>query len=184
MKRLFSLALPLIVVGLGLWLSFIFGRELLSLYSTAEPEVKLGVMTASGGALAFLISNAVQSSRERRARLFEAKREAYGEFFEAFPRIFEDAESDLKLGEEEMLNVIKSLRVNVMTWGSAPTVNAFGKFMRENASDTDVSPRQLFLRTEEFLRALRKDLGHDDATLDSFALTKLILHGSEHHTLD
>lgn len=145
--------------------------------------LKLGVLTAAGSALAFIINNAVQSSRERRARLFEAKRQAYGDFFKAFMSFFHKTAQGENPEGLEMVKAIQNLSTDVMTWGSAATINAFNQFQRESVMPAS-DQRALFLRTERFLRALRNDLGHSDANLKPFALTKLILKGDEHAKLD
>lgn len=182
MKWLGYLIVALLFVAAG-WFLFEIGREILRLYSEAENDLKLGVITAAGSALAFVANNAIQSSRERRARLFEAKREAYGEFFESFMSFFHGVAGGRKPTEAELIKAIQGLSTDVMTWGGAETVNAFNNFQRANAAPAN-NDRELFLRTETFLRALRRDLGHSDGSLKSFALTKLIVRGDEHHKFD
>ena len=70
-----------------------------------------------------------------------------------------------------------------MVWGSASTITAFNKFIYESALNSDPNTKMVFLRTEAFLRAIRKDLGHNDGALERFALTKMIVRGDEHHKL-
>lgn len=173
----------LILTCLGVWFAVELILEILRLYGVADSDLKLGVITAGGSALAFVINNAIQASRERRARLFEAKREAYAEFFEAFMSFFHRFGQGQETPMEEMVQAIQSLSTEVMTWGSAETVNAFNKYQRANAVPTD-DTTELFRRTETFLRALRKDLGHSDRSLENLALTKLLLRGDEHANLD
>jgi len=72
---------------------------------------------------------------------------------------------------------------DVMTWGSAATVNALNEYQRGGLKVTPGDMTALFQNTETLLRALRKDLGHSDATLEPFALTKLVLKPDEHHKL-
>lgn len=182
MRFLTNLFAVVIVLAIG-WISIEIILEVLRLYGIAESDVKLGVMTAGGSALAFVINNAVQASRERKARLFESKREAYGHFFKAYMSFFHRMSTGEKVETEEMVRSIQSLSRDVMTWGSAETVNAYNKFQQENAKPTDDN-RIPFSRNEEFLRALRKDLGHKDGALDKFALTKMILKAEEHKGLN
>lgn len=182
MKLLNRLLGLIAVLAIG-WLFFEIAREVLRLYGTADPDIKLGVMTAIGSLAAFLVTNGIQSERERRARLFESKREAYGVFFKSYMAFFHKTALGEELDPDEMVRSIQSLSRDVMTWGSADTVNAFNKFQRENSSPTDDTV-ELFRRNEDFLRALRKDLGHKDTSLNRFALTKLILKADEHEKLD
>ena len=181
--KVFGIICALIVVLLGLWFAFEIVREIIRLYSSADADLKLGVITAVGSAFAFVLNNAIQASRERRARLFEAKREAYAKFFASFMSFFHRFARDKDVSEQEMITAIQGLATDVMTWGSAQTINAFNKYQKENATPTD-DMKKLFARTEEFLRALRNDLGHSDRSLEKFALTKLLLRGDEHEKLN
>lgn len=180
--RTLAIILILAVVAFGGWLSFELIGEVLRLYRVADSDLKLGVITAGGSALTFVINNAVQSSRERRARLFETKREAYGGFFTSFTSFFHRISQGEEIPQDEMMRAIQTLSTDVMTWGSAETINAFNQYQRVNAAPAK-DQKELFLRTETFLRALRKDLGHNDASLKSLALTKLLVRGDEHDKL-
>lgn len=170
------------VISLGCWFLFEVLREMLRLYGEAENDLKLAVITAFGSAMAFVINNAIQSSRERKARLFEAKREAYSGFFRSFMSFLHGAAAGQEPNQNDMVEAIQALSTDVMTWGSAATVNAFNQYQRLNAQPTQ-DQQELFRRTENFLRALRKDLGHSDAALEHLALTKLNLRGDEHANL-
>ncbi len=173
--------LALLLLG---WLGFEIIREVLRLYGIASADIKLGVMTASGSALAFVVNNAIQSSRERRARLFENKRAAYNEFFEFFFSIFTQQKAGTPLDDKQLEKSFSNFTRNVMTWGSAATVNAVLEYQRSSLQVEPDNTKSMFGPTEKLLRALRKDLGHSDSPLEKSALTKLILKADEHHKLD
>lgn len=174
----------LLLVGILGWLSFELVREVLRLYGNAEADLKLGVITAAGSALAFVVNNAIQSGRERKARLFENKREAYDKFFEFFFSIFVSQKSGKPLTEKQLAEKFNEFTRNVMTWGSAETVNAVNEYQRSNLNVDPSDLKALFSTTEKLLRALRRDLGHSDRSLSKFGLTKLILKADEHYKLD
>jgi hypothetical protein len=71
---------------------------------------------------------------------------------------------------------------DVMVWGSANTINEYNKFIRTTASQPE--GLAIFPVVETLLRALRKDLGHNDQKMEKFGLTKLIVKGDEHGALD
>ena len=167
----------LAVVGIAL-------LEIYSLYSQADPNIRLGVLTAFGSAAAFVINNVVQNSRERRARLFESKREAYATFFQFFMSVFHRSDTDDPVDEQEIIGALRDLSTNLLIWGSPNAIKAFNSFARESAERPTVQGYELYSRIENFMRALRTDLGHRDGSLDKFALTKLIVKGDEHHMLD
>jgi hypothetical protein len=173
----------LIVVALG-YLSFLTFHEMSKLYIQAEPSVRLGVVTAIGSVIAFVANNAIQSSRERRARLFESKREAYDKFFNFFTLFFHKNNTETPMSETEMMESFRNLATGIMTWGSASTINAFNQYQRHNARQDHTDMVDLFSRTETFLRALRRDLGHNDVALENLAMTKMMIRGNDHEELD
>lgn len=164
--------------------AFVIAREVWRLYGSAGADVQLGVITAAGSALAFVANNAVQSARERKARLFENKREAYDKFFEFFFSIFTSQKSGNPLGENELAEKFQEFTRAVMTWGSADTINSVIEFQRASNGGDPNDLKKMLAPTETLLRALRKDLGHSDSAMDRYGLTKLILKADEHHKLD
>lgn len=174
-------ALLIVAATASVWLA---GAEFLTLYRLADPNLKLGVLTAIGSGIAFMWTTLHQSRRERQARLFESKREAYDKFFEFFFGIFDAQRAGKPLSDAKLVQMFSEFTRNVMTWGSAAAINAVNEYQR---ASTDVPPgdlKALFRNTETLLRALRSDLGHGDSALEPFALTKLILKAEEHHKLD
>lgn len=180
--RALGYVLVIIAIALGLWVAFEFVREILRLYGRADPDVKLGVITAVGSALAFVINNAVQASRERRARLFESKRLAYDQFFQFLFALFGAQRKGEAVEDEENVENFQEFTRSVMTWGSAETVNALNKYQKDGLL-AEGDHVKTFENMERLLRALRKDLGHSDGRLEKLALTKLILRAEEHEKL-
>jgi hypothetical protein len=158
--------------------------EIYSLYMRADANVRLGVLTAFGSAAAFVINNVIQNARERRSRLFEAKREAYSTFFRFFMSIFHRSDTENPVAEQDIVQALRDLSTTLLTWGSPDAIKAFNSFARQSALNPSAEGYELYSRAENFLRALRKDLGHADSSLDKLALTKLIVRGDEHHKLD
>lgn len=181
--RIFHIAAAALILGGMVVATWFAVSEFVSLYGKADPNLKLGVITALGSGAAFLWNNLHQSRRERQARLFENKREAYDHFFEFFFSIFAAQKSGKPLDEGALAEKFGVFTRNVMTWGSAPTINAVNRYQVESLRATGGDMTTLFKPTEDLLRALRKDLGHSDSALERYALTKLILRAEEHHKL-
>ena len=180
MRILLSIVSLAVLAASG-YAGWVFLDEIAGLYDKAEPSLRLAILTGGGSALGFIINNAIQSSRERKARFFESKREAYGAFFENFLAMFKKREGKDKI--EDVSKTLERLRTDIMVWGSASTINAFNKYSQQSANDPDPGTIVAFQRTEEFLRSLRKDLGHNDSSLGRFGLTKMLLRGDEHDKL-
>jgi hypothetical protein len=184
MRFFLSLIIVLIIAAIVGYLGYKFFLEVWALYNQADSNVKLGMLTATGSAVAFITSNAINSSRERKARLFESKRDAYNEFFDFFFSLFKNVKNGTDYPEDEMVEKVSKFTRGVMTWGSAKTVNAVIEWQKQSENLDGKNIKSIFLVTENLLRALREDLGHSDSTLKDFALTKLILKADEHHKLD
>ena len=180
MRIIAFVLLVFVTLSIG-YASWAIWGEVSALYRDADPSVRLAIVTAAGSAVAFIFNNAIQSSRERRNRFFESKREAYSAFFESFLGMMENHEDPNF--QNQNLESIKRLRKDIMVWGSPSTISAFNRFMVESAINPSPDVTVLFQRTEDFLRALRKDLGHNDRWLEKFSLTKMVLRGDQHDQL-
>lgn len=178
----FIIALALLALGAAG--ALLFAIEFYELYVLAGPSVKLGIITAIGSAIALLSNNFYQSKRERQSRLFEEKRKAYDKFFEFFFAIFEGQKSGGALSDAQMQKNYSDFTRSVMTWGSASTIKAMNEYQRASLVANKSDNKKLFLITEKLLRALRKDLGHNDASLPTLALTKLVLKAEEHEKIE
>jgi hypothetical protein len=158
--------------------------EVAHLYAKADSQLKLGVITAFGSAIAFIINNAIQSSRERKAKLFESKRVAYENFFQLFFSMFHAQKMGTPLSEHEIFTEFHDFVKAVMVWGSSDTIKAVLEFQRVASGGLQAADgTALFSPVENLLRALRKDLGHSDASLKKLDLTKLIVRFEDHGIL-
>jgi hypothetical protein len=181
MRKVATFCIVVCAMAVSGYVIYLFGREIYRLYVQATPEVRLGVMTAAGSAAAFIINNAIQSSRERRARLFDAKRTTYDKFFQLFFSFFASQRSGEEIDAvEDMQDFVRS----VMTWGSAQTINSLIQFQLASIAKTADDELYMFPHVERLLRALRKDLGHADGSLQNMALAKLIVKADEHHRFE
>ena len=68
-----------------------------------------------------------------------------------------------------MMNFVKDLTI----WGNAEMVKAYHKFVLP--VEEQAEPTNRFLLLENLLRTIRKDLGHDDSSLDPGELIGLML---------
>ncbi len=75
----------------------------------------------------------------------------------------------------ETKKVVKELLV----WGSAETINAFNEWQRF-AAGSDLDPRKVNFHIDKILRAMRRDLGHEDFMMENRGLMKLFVKGSDH----
>ncbi len=154
------------------------------LFASASGNVKLGVVTAFVSVASLLFSNNKQQIREIKARQFSDKREAYSAFFDFLFEIMNNqGREDPLLNYDATMTKVRLITKKLMIWGSAETINSYNSFMRSSLLAPD-SPTAQLKRVESLLLSFREDLGHNDAKLESFGLSKLILKADEHHNLD
>lgn len=157
--------------------------EVTTLYREADPEFRLGLITAVFSTAGVVWSVIYQRKKELDSLRFERKREAYGVFFDLLFDFMKAGDTEIDIMDPALQGRFQDLQKKMMIWGSPGTINAFNRFQVESlepAADIKVT----FARMETLLRQFRSDLGHQDRKLKKFALTKLILKSDEHHQLD
>ena len=158
--------------------------EVAKLYGEATPQFKLGLITAVLSTAGVVWSVLYQRRKELESLQFERKREAYSAFFDLLFDFLKATDSDVDLTSDPAFkDRFRDLAKEMMIWGSPTTINAYNQFQANSSRPTD-DVRTIFNRVETLLRHFRADLGHRDRRLKKFALTKLILKGDEHKTLD
>lgn len=175
----------LVGIGYAVWVGVPwFYREIAGLYGKAETEFKLGLITAVVSTAGVAWSVIYQRRKELDALRFERKREAYAVFFDLLFEFMKASDNGIDpLEDPTFKDRWRGLTKGLMIWGNPRTITAFNKF-QSGSSQTSNDFRETVLRVESLLRQFRADLGHRDAFLKRFALTKLILRGDEHHKLD
>ena len=104
--------------------------------------------------------------RFEKSKLFiEEKKEMYLKFLDFIPR---DAE-DRKKKVAERPKFLDIFTDEVRMYGDADVIDTWNRYVREMSSAEskphDTQKKIIFCETERFLRALRKNMGHDDSEL-------------------
>lgn len=119
--------------------------------------------------------------RETVARHFIEKKNAYGDFINFICKISE-RKNQGKNSFQEMVNKTETFKRALITWGGKDIIDAYNRYTRTaNPATTD---KDLFLLVDDLLRAIRKDLGHNDSKLKRGELVGMFLDNESKEKLD
>lgn len=183
MQKLSVVLAVILVIGVilfVLWGGFIaFG-----LFLQASATVQLGAITALISVIAFLYNNHHQQNREIKSRQFAEKRQAYQKFFDLMFDIFDAQRTGTPLEDTVVIQRMGLVVKEIMVWGSADTINQYNAYMKTAQSTDSAEYGHAIKNMEALMRALRRDLGHNDRALDKLALSKLLIKADDHDKLD
>ena len=137
----------------------------------ANDNIRAALISVAAIASVTLYSNWQIKKREREARFFTEKQAAYQRFVNL---LFDMAENPDKNINQNKIRIEKINFAKYITiWGNAKMIKAYNKF--SSPVEEQAEPINLFWRLEDLLCAIRKDLGHDDSSLDPGELIGLML---------
>ena len=166
------------VMGLGIvvfaaWLLWVFVANI----NAADSSVKAGLIGLLGMFSAALITNYLTKKREIDARHFADKREGYMHLIDMLFDILMSTKNNEKINEEEMLKKIIPFKKTLLVWGEPNIIDAWNHY--EMRSEEGLAPKKIIREMEMMLRAIRKDLGHDDSQLKFLSLLALIINAKD-----
>ena len=160
----------------------------------ADANTRSAIIAATGIIIAALIANNQTKKREIAAHHFSDKRNGYMNYVDIFTdlgrsniegkeldssgRMF-DAQSDDQKSytlEDRVLEFKKTLLI----WGSAELIETWNSVM--NKIDTVDSNEDRLQMLDDILRAIRKDLGHNDFGLQRGKIVSLLIKREENKT--
>ena len=154
------------------------------IFLSASSAAKLGALTALISIIALIYNNLRQQEREIKSRHFSEQRQAYQKVGDLLFDIMNSVTGTEQLDNDETLKRSRMIVKDIMFWGSANTVNQYNLFIRNSSQPIEENSMANFHNVENLLRALRKDLGHNDKKMEHLGLSKLLIKGDEHHKLD
>lgn len=144
------------ILGVGLWLLYLFGAAIVQSDSTVKAATIGGVV-----AIATLV---ITVFRERGRSFQEAHRErkieVYSKFYDELFRLLRESKSDVKKEENlsELLDRWFEMSRGIMFYGSPEVVLTFSAF-RRGSSEENVPIQVLMSRIGKILLAMRADIG-------------------------
>lgn len=139
----------------------------------ASDNIKAAIIAFAGVAGVAIYKNSEIRKREINARHFAEKREAYMTIIDIFFELIEAQKKQKNLSSSQLQKKMTLFKKRMIVWGGCDVIQAWNEL--EMRVDADSSSRDLVVRMEKILRAIREDLGHDDSLLEFGQLWGLIL---------
>ena len=152
------------------WLIWYF----ISIIQQANPNVKAGLVGVLGLILAALLAHHYTKRRETIARHFSDKRQGYMNIINILFDIISSTKSGKKLSEKQLADKMMTFKKALIVWGGPEVIETWNKF-EITSSSGNLEANEMIIQMEKILRAIRKDLGHDDRSLKFGSLWGLIL---------
>lgn len=173
------------------FLGFLFGVVLVGLLGglawhfilaiqEADANVKAGIIGILGVLLAAILTNFFTRRREINARHFLEKREAYGKIIDIVFDVIASTKSGKSLPDKTLVNKMLVFKKGLMVWGGPEVIESWNEFEIESErARNNNDPKIILTVMEQVLRAIRKDLGHDDRQLKFGSLFGLLILGKD-----
>jgi len=110
-------------------------------------------------------------NREIKARHFIEKKNAYMCFFNLVFEIISSFKNKRPIIDDRLINEIWGFKKELMVWGDQEVLQAYREYEEKSAAQ----PEGILLAVDNLLRAIRKDLGHDDSKLKPGELVSILI---------
>ena len=176
MNKIFSVGVAITILAFGGWLVWLFVDNV----RAADPSIKVGLIGLFGMLTAALITHYQTKKREINERHFVDKRAGYMHMIDLLFDTIMSVKKGEELSEEKMLEKIMPFKKALIIWGGPKVIEAWNNF--EVKAGTNLTPQEMVRQMEGILRAIRKDLGHDDSQLKFGSLWGLMLVAEDKQT--
>jgi hypothetical protein len=165
-----------LVSWIALALLFIFMGWCLYLFFDLSKEYKIALITFVGSIAGLSYTHNRNKERENMSRLFAAKSEAYKKMFDLVGSMMDKDESKHPT-EEQIVERFIEIKKDMLVWGSERTIKAFNELCAgSNKKNIAV---ETALKVNTLLLEMRRDLGHNDKTLNHYELIGLYIKADE-----
>ncbi|QMU30144.1 hypothetical protein [Adhaeribacter radiodurans] len=154
------------------WMAFlgclIIGYLTWAVFFVDKPETKVSVfgITAAISAavtsvLAVNINHKKTKEREFEFLILKEKQKVYSHFYNALFDSFHNSRVGQEDFSQETLNELMNFKKGLINWGSERLIKKYLTYDNIIAGNTNVL--EIITASDEFLREIRKDLGHEEA---------------------
>ena len=169
-KTILTTTLAVVVLlPLG-WFTWYF----ISIIQQTDPNVKAGLVGVLGLILAALLAHHYTKRREIVARHYSDKRQGYMNIINILFDIISSTKSGKKPSEKQLADKMMTFKKALIVWGGPEVIETWNEF-EITSSNGDLKANEMIIQMEKILRAIRKDLGHDDRSLKFGSLWGLVL---------
>jgi len=180
---LFGLAV-LAASGYGV---FVLVRASWRVIRNLESDLAVAIVAAAASVLVSVLSIAVGRLFETRAKIQEQNREkkvpVYEELMEFMMRVLLGDKIGKPVPEAEVVQFLTSFTQRIMVWGSDDVLLAWVKFRRQTiqAGTGDGKPLDAMFIFEDIVKAMRRDLGHNNSGVARGDILALFVNDIEQH---
>ena len=146
----------------------------------ADPNVRSALVAAIGMFVVGIWSHRQIKKREIDARHFADKRDAYMKFMDLFFNLMKGQRLKKPTKDSRLVEDLSTIKKHLMVWSGPEMLDAWEQFESETQAAASTSdPKEVLMRFDSLLRAIRKDLGHNDTLLAPGALVSMILKSED-----
>lgn len=164
-----------VLVGWFIWYFVVSIQE-------ADANAKAGIIGVLGVFVVTILTHFFIRKREINARHFLEKREAYGKIMEIIFNIIASTKSGKSGVDKELTNKMMMFKKELIIWGGHEVIRSWNDFEIESEKPNR-DPNIILAAMEHVLRAIRKDLGHNDRQLKFGSLFGLLILAKDKNIL-
>lgn len=148
-------------------------------FKVLDKQVAIGLLTAATTILVstttVVLGRYLERKKEIESHFRTQKIEIYDDFLKEFFKLFNDAGAGKE--PEDMVPFLREWQRKMIVWGGQDVLKSYIDWMaRLKSGEPDAKAMWM---TEDFFRAIRKDLGHSSRKLPKGAFIHLILRNAE-----
>lgn len=154
---------------IGILLALIFVLNLVE----ADPGIAAAIIGVIGTTALAILTHAKTKEREINSRHFLEKKTAYMIFITLMFDLFKASKHNTEISDEEMLEKLFDFKRELMVWGDQNVIQQLEKY--DDLAQGNYENKDLLYSVDDLLRAIRKDLGHNDEKLERGKLVSMFL---------
>ncbi len=147
----------------------------------ADPGITAAIIAALIAVAGGIFSHNQTQKREIKARHFTEKKKAYMLFTDLMFKIILSVKNGTQVAQKDLEKGMMAFKRELLIWGDQDVLQTCEKY--EQIAANKPEPREILLATDELLRAMRKDLGHDDSQLKPFDLVSTCIVATDKEKL-
>jgi len=175
MRKLVSYLIAIVGFCFVSWLFWLFVQNI----QEADANIKVGLIGLLGMLGATLMTHIQTKKREINSRHFLEKRDGYMHMIDLLFELIACKKNDDDITEERLTNKMMEFKKALLIWGGQEIIHTWNDYEMKAASG--MSAKETIMQMETIIRAIRKDLGHDDSLLQAGSLVGLILIAEDKH---
>ena len=176
LKKIISKLIPFLTLSIFLFLIYWVVSKVWNFLHSVDEKLAIAMVTAATtvivSTLTVVIGRYYERKKDIEAHFREKKIEIYDDFLREFFNIMENPE-----GQDDLVSFLREWQRKMILWGGQEVLKKYVEWMGKLKSG-EPDAKTMWL-TEDFFRAIRKDLGHSSSQLPKGTFTHLILRNAD-----